>query len=177
MAVESTSSTRGVEMNPKIISQDHHPTLRHEERQGLGAELQATLVALTDLSLAGKQAHWNLVGRSFRPLHLFLDELVDGWRESADRVAERAVALGYAPDARAATVAARSPLEPLPDGQLLDSDVIAAFTAMLTSAIGDIRERMDRIEDLDTVTADLLHGVVAGLEENLWMIRASAPEA
>jgi predicted nucleic acid-binding protein len=46
-------------------------------------------------------------------------------------------------------------------------DVIAAFTALLTNAIGSIRERMDRLEDVDTVTADLLHGVVARLEENL----------
>jgi starvation-inducible DNA-binding protein len=41
-------------------------------------------------------------------------------------------------------------------------------------AIGTIRERMDRLEDVDTVTADILHGVVAGLEENLWMIRVQA---
>jgi starvation-inducible DNA-binding protein len=49
--------------------------------------------------------------------------------------------------------------------------VIAAFTGLLTDAVGTIRNRMDRIEDVDTVTADLLHGIVAGLEENLWMVR------
>ncbi len=38
-------------------------------------------------------------------------------------------------------------------------------------AIGAIRQRMDRLEDVDAVTADLLHGVVADLEKNLWMIR------
>ncbi len=160
-----------------IISEDHHPTLRHPERRAIGGELQSVLITLTDLSLAGKQAHWNLVGRLFRPLHLFLDELIDGWRNAADEVAERAVALGYAPDARAATVAERSILQPLPEGQLLDTDVIAAFVANLTAAIGDTRERMDRLEDVDTVTADLLHGVVRALEENLWMLRAQAPEA
>jgi starvation-inducible DNA-binding protein len=52
--------------------------------------------------------------------------------------------------------------------------VITAFTGLLTDAIGAIRNRMDRIEDVDTVTADLLHGVVAGLEENLWMVRVQA---
>lgn len=162
-------------MAPTIISEDHHPTLRHEERRAIGTELQAILVTLADLSLAGKQAHWNLVGRLFRPLHLFLDELVDAWREAADEVAERAVALGYAPDGRVQTLAAKTILEPLPEGQILDGDVIAAFTALLTTAIADVRERMDRLEDVDTVTADLLHSVVNGLEENLWMIRAQAP--
>jgi len=163
-------------MPEKIISEDHHPTLRHAERRALGGELQAVLVTLTDLSLAGKQAHWNLVGRLFHPLHLFLDELVESWRTASDEVAERAVALGYQPDGRAGTVAESSILAPLPEGQLLDVDAIAAFGALLTTAIGDIRERMDRLEDLDAVTADLLHGVVRGLEENLWMIRAQSPE-
>ncbi len=163
-------------MTEKTISEDHHPTLRHADRRAIGGELQAVLVTLTDLSLAGKQAHWNLVGRLFRPLHLFLDELVESWRTAADEVAERAVALGYQPDGRAGTIAARSTLAPLPEGQLLDAEVVAAFTELLTTAVGDVRERMDRLEDVDAVTADLLHGVVRGLEENLWMIRAQSPE-
>ena len=33
---------------------------------------------------------------------------------------------------------------------------------------------MDRLEDVDTVTADLLHGVVATLEEQAWMIRVQS---
>ena len=163
-------------MPERIISEDHHPTLRRPDRRAIGAELQAVLITLTDLSLAGKQAHWNLVGRSFRPLHLFLDEMIDAWRNAADEVAERAVALGHAPDARAQTVAETTQLEPLPEGQILDSDVITLFVSLLVAAIGDTRERMDRLEDVDAVTADLLHGVVAKLEENLWMVRAQAPE-
>ncbi len=157
-----------------IISQDHHPTLRHEERAAVGAELQAVLVTLIDLSLLGKQAHWNVVGPNFRSLHLFLDELVDAWRLAGDAVAERAVALGCQPDGQVGTVAARTLLTPLPEGQLLDQDVIAALTKILTDAIGDIRNRMDKLEDVDTVTADLLHGVVRDLEENLWMVRVQA---
>ncbi|HTE58855.1 MAG TPA: DNA starvation/stationary phase protection protein, partial [Solirubrobacteraceae bacterium] len=129
---------------------------------------------LIDLSLLGKQAHWNVIGPNFRPLHLQLDEMIDAWRSASDAVAERAVTLGHAPDGRAATVAARSELATLPEGPLADRDVVASFTRLLTDAVGAIRNRMDRIEDVDTVTADLLHGVVAGLEENLWMIRVQA---
>src|SRR3954466_631708 len=86
------------------LSQDHHPTLRHEDREAVGNELQRVLVTLIDLSLIGKQAHWNVVGPHFRSLHLQLDEMIDAWREAADVVGERAVALGHAPDGRAATV-------------------------------------------------------------------------
>jgi starvation-inducible DNA-binding protein len=156
------------------VSQDHHPSLRHVERAALGNELQAALTVLVDLSLLGKQAHWNVTGPHFRALHLQLDEMIDAWRDAADAVAERAAALGHAPDGRAATVAARSGLEPLPEGPLPDHLVVKAFTRLLTDAVGTIRERMDRIEDVDTVTADLLHGIVAGLEENLWMVRVQS---
>lgn len=161
-------------MAPRIISEDHHPTLRHADREAIGGELQGVLVILLDLSLAGKQAHWNVVGPHFRSLHIQLDELVDSWRDAADRVAERAVALGHPPDGRVGTVAARTQLDPLPAGPLPDGDVVGAFTRLLTDAIGAIRERMDLLEDVDAVTADLLHGIVARLEEGLWMIRVQA---
>jgi starvation-inducible DNA-binding protein len=175
IAVIATAA-EGARMAPNIISQDHHPTLRHTDREAIGASLQDALVVLIDLSLAGKQAHWNVVGPNFRSMHLHLDEMIDSWREAADGVAERAVALGHPPDGRSGTVAADSQLEQLPEGTLLDRDVVGLFTRLLTDAIGTIRERMDRLEDVDTVTADLLHGVVKGLEENLWMLRAQAPK-
>lgn len=155
-------------------SEDHHPTLRHVDREAIGAELQDVLVVLIDLSLLGKQAHWNVYGPHFRPMHLHLDELIDAWRLAADAVAERAVALGHPPDGRVATVAERTPLDPLPEGPISDHDVVVAFTEYLTDAVGYVRTRMDRLEDVDAVTADILHGVVAGLEENLWMIRVQA---
>src|SRR2546423_14211251 len=90
------------------------PTLEvPHEREGVGQELQATLHELIDLSLTGKQLHWAVVGPLFRPLHLQLDELVDSWRELADVVAERAVALGFIPDGQASAVAAASLVPPL----------------------------------------------------------------
>ena len=39
------------------LSTDHHPTLRHGDREAIGNELQAILAILVDLSLAGKHAH------------------------------------------------------------------------------------------------------------------------
>ena len=67
----------------------HLPTLDEHRRREIGDELQATLIELIDLSLIGKQLHWNFFGRPFKPLHEHLDELVDTWRELSDNVAER----------------------------------------------------------------------------------------
>ena len=97
-----------------IATSSHLPALQEpHEREGIGQELQATVHNLIDLSLTGKQLHWAVVGPLFRPLHLQLDELVDSWRELADVVAERAVALGFIPDGQARAVAAASLVTPL----------------------------------------------------------------
>jgi starvation-inducible DNA-binding protein len=161
-------------MTQHAFSQDHHPTLRHDERAGLGNELQTILVVLTDLALTGKHAHWNVVGPNFRSLHLHLDEMIDSWRAAADSVAERAAALGHFPDGRVATVAAHTMLPALPAGRQSDHELVIALTVLLTEATGIVRERTERIEEVDVVTADLLHGVIASLEEQLWMIRVQA---
>jgi len=161
-------------MTQHAFSQDHHPTLRHEEREGLGNELQTILVVLTDLALTGKHAHWNVVGPSFRSLHLMLDEMIETWREAGDSVAERAAALGHSPDGRIATVATHTELTALPAGRQSDRELVIALTVLLTEATAVVRERTERLEDLDVVTADLLHGVIASLEEQLWMIRVQA---
>jgi starvation-inducible DNA-binding protein len=99
----------------------HLPALEHHCREEAGRELQATLAELVDLSLIGKQLHWNIFGRPFKPLHEHLDELVDSWRDLADTVAERAVALDVAPDGQAATVSAGSGITAVESGSL-DTD-------------------------------------------------------
>src|SRR2546430_13172187 len=99
----------------------HLPALDEHHRGEAGHELQATLVELIDLSLLGKQLHWNIFGRPFKPLHEHLDELVDSWRELSDTVAERAVALGYSPDGQAAAVSRASEITPV-DAGALDTD-------------------------------------------------------
>jgi starvation-inducible DNA-binding protein len=50
--------------------------------------LQRVLVDLLELQMQGKQAHWNVVGKNFRDLHLQLDELVEAARAFSDQIAE-----------------------------------------------------------------------------------------
>jgi starvation-inducible DNA-binding protein len=155
-----------------ITSYDHHATLRHEERDALGTALQSVLVDLTDLGLAGKQLHWNVVGPDFRSLHLQLDGLVDSARELGDQVAERARALAWAPDGRRDTVAGHSQLPQVPEGEIADTDVIEHVTALLVQAVSTTRTAMAQAGEYDAVTEDLLHQVAQSLEEHAWMFSA-----
>jgi starvation-inducible DNA-binding protein len=147
-----------------------------DDRRGeTGNALQATLVELIDLSLIGKQLHWNICGRPFKPLHEHLDELVDSWRELSDTVAERAVALGIAVDGQAGTVNAASNIEPVHPSPLDTDTALRELVSRLAAASDRIRTRMDRLGDLDLASQDVLVEVVRETEKQLWMLRASLP--
>jgi len=155
----------------------HLPPLGAHQREEVGHELQAIVVELVDLSLLGKQLHWTVVGPLFRPLHRQLDELVDSWRELADTVAERAVAIGSFPDGQSATVSASSPLGSVKRGELEDRVVVRELTSRLAEAAERARSRMDRLGELDTASQDVVIEVVRAVEEQLWMIRSQFSEA
>ncbi|HEU5474868.1 MAG TPA: DNA starvation/stationary phase protection protein [Actinophytocola sp.] len=146
--------------------------LDEADRKTAGTVLQATLIDLINLTLIGKQAHWNVVGPNFRSVHLHLDELVALSRQYTDQVAERASAIGVPPDGRAATVAQNSGLPGVSDGWALDVDVIQAVTAVLTELIKRLRTRIDETDKADLVTQDLLIEVSRELEKQHWMWQA-----
>jgi starvation-inducible DNA-binding protein len=146
--------------------------LDESARGVVGKALQGALVDLIDLSLQGKQAHWNLVGHHFRNLHLQLDDVVASARAHSDTVAERAVTLGVNPDGRARTVAEASEIAPLDAGYLQDDKVVASFVERLGAVVKRMRERVRTTEEPDPVTQDLLIAVTADLEKHYWMFQA-----
>lgn len=163
-------------MNSPATSTYLPPLEVNHEREGVGEELQATLHELVDLSLIGKQLHWTVVGPLFRPLHLQLDELVDSWRELADTVAERAVALGFIPDGQAKAVAAGSQLAAVAPTALGDHLVVRELTHRIAEVSEQVRDRMNRLGDADLASQDVLIEVVRQLEEQQWMLRAQLGE-
>jgi starvation-inducible DNA-binding protein len=143
-----------------------------QARDVTGQALQQTLVDLIDLGLIAKQAHWTVIGTQFRSLHRQLDEVVEVVRAHADTVAERAAAIGVAPDGRAGTVAATSRVPQPPDGWQNDEEVVAFFVDVYAKVISRLRERVTEIAYTDPVSQDLLIGVTADLEKQYWMFQA-----
>jgi starvation-inducible DNA-binding protein len=137
----------------------------------VGNHLQDTLVELIDLSLLGKQLHWSVVGPHFKPVHEHLDELIDSWRDMADTVAERAVAIGYLPDGQTQALAA-SKVAPVERGELEDHVVVRELTARLGDVAERLRERLERLGELDLASQDVGIEVLRELEKQLWMVRA-----
>jgi len=150
----------------------HLPALGAHQREEVGNQLQTMLVDLIDLALVGKQLHWNVTGPLFRPLHEQLDEFVDSWRELSDVVAERAVALGYAPDGQSSAVAAGTELKTLARSALDDHVAVRELSERLNDVADRARERMDRLGEIDAASQDVVIDVLRELEKQLWMIRA-----
>jgi starvation-inducible DNA-binding protein len=134
------------------------------------ADLQASLVELLDLALQGKQAHWNVVGPLFRPVHLELDEIVASAHLAVDTVAERLSALGEVPDGRAATVAASTPFEPFPSGTVADRAAAGLIGARIDLLDAHLRERIARL-GVDPVSQGILIGIEEIFEKHAWMLR------
>jgi len=135
------------------------------------AILQDVLVDLIDLGLLSKQAHWNVYGPAFRPVHLELDDVVEQLLEWQDEVAERISALGGNPDGRATTIVSSSKVAPLDGGPLKDADVVKAMKDRLTAASQAIAARFEDLDD-DLPSQDVLIGIVAGLDKAAWFFRA-----
>ncbi|TVL92665.1 Dps family protein [Streptomyces sp. SAJ15] len=146
--------------------------LPEESRKTVGDALQGALVDLVDLSLVAKQVHWTVVGPRFRSVHLQLDEVVATARQHADIVAERASAIGVAPDGRAETVAKTSGIDTVKDGWSKDTEAVRTLVAALHAVIGRMRQRIDATAEPDPVTQDILIGLTRDLEKHHWMFNA-----
>lgn len=138
----------------------------------LGANLQRVLVDLVALHLYGKQAHWNIVGKNFRDLHLQLDEIVELGREHSDTIAERMRALDVVPDAGPKTVCAQTTLTDFGSDEVDTTEAVDKITVMLRETAATVRAVHDDVDNEDPTTADLLHSIIHDLEKQAWMISA-----
>ncbi|MFO7777947.1 MAG: DNA starvation/stationary phase protection protein [Nitriliruptoraceae bacterium] len=147
-------------------------TLDDTAKAAVQERLQPLLVDLLDLSLTAKQLHWNVVGPSFRSIHLQLDEVTNQYRLWSDDVAERMTSVGIAPDGRVQRVAGDSPADPAPASWTHQTEVIAAMTDRIQAVAQATRTRLQGLGDVDVASEDLLIEILDGLEMQLWMFSA-----
>lgn len=155
-----------------------HVTRREHAERGfvaspqLVADLQRVHVDLIELHLQGKQAHWNVVGKNFRDLHKQLDEIIEAARTFSDEVAERLRALHATPDGRSSVVAKTTSLPEFPNGEVDTSETVDLITERLEATVATMRDVHDEVDEEDPTSADLLHAIIAALEQYAWMVSA-----
>jgi starvation-inducible DNA-binding protein len=146
------------------------PTVPDTARSAGAIALQRLLPELVALTLDAKQAHWNVTGPRFLALHALTDDIATKARNWADRVAGRVMALGFAVDARPATVA--SVAGRFPTGRVVDHEAITALIGLIDGVTDTAGRSLDKLQQVDPVAHDLTIDILEGFGRYRWMLRA-----
>ncbi|MBU2360598.1 MAG: DNA starvation/stationary phase protection protein Dps [Alphaproteobacteria bacterium] len=138
--------------------------------------LNANLAEGIALTLAVKQAHWNLKGQGFIGVHELLDDVAARLRDGTDLLAERAVILGGFARGTQEVVADTAKMEPYPVEISSINDHIAALKERFLSVGEAVRKGIDAAGEAgDEDTADILTEVSRAIDKDAWFIGANAP--
>ena len=134
--------------------------------------LSNRLVALIDLSLTLKHAHWNVTGQNFIAVHEMLDPQVDTVRAMVDETAERIATMGGVPKGTPGAVVEARTWGDYPVGKASVHEHLGELERVYTGVIEDHRKAQGAVADPDPVSEDLLIGQLRQLELFQWFIRA-----
>lgn len=147
-----------------------------QQRERIISGLNKQLASLTDLAIAYKQAHWNVVGPNFAQFHALFDRFTDQVREYTDLIAERAVALGGTADGTLQAAAEHTSLPPFPRAERDERRLVQELAWRVDRLVGELRGAMlDSAADLPT--QDLYSEIIQGLEKQRWMLLAHLDSA
>lgn len=132
-------------------------------------QLTADLLALHNIY---KQAHWNLTGPLYVPLHEYFRQQADFYLQQADLFAERVLHLGAYVDGRFSTIARTTRLAELPDGYLTDDHAIKLLLDRVTVLQKEVYDLIGHTEASDPPTARKLQDLAYSVDRNLWQLRA-----
>ena len=137
------------------------------------AVLQARLADSIDLMMQAKQAHWNVKGPHFSPLHELFDKVHTDTAGYVDTIAERIVQLGGIAQG---TIRLAAKASGLPEYTLdiLSGPKHVAELAHRIAFYGEmIREAIElSAKHGDAATTDIFTQISSGVDMNLWFVEA-----
>ena len=139
--------------------------------------LQQRLVATLDLQLTLKHIHWNVVGMNFIAIHEMLDPQVDAVRLQSDEIAERIATLGGEPLGTPGAITSGRDWSDYDTNRAPTVQHLMALDSVYSGVVGDHREAVSRLGELDPVSEDLLIGHLRDLELFQWFVRAHLKDA
>ena len=126
------------------------------------------------LYIKTRNYHWNLVGKRFHTLHLFLEEQYKALELAIDETAERIRILGGIPLASMAEFLEEASLEE-DSGKLIDGDhAIESLLSDHQECVVALRDSIDEVDEKlgDAGTADFLTDQMKFHEKTSWMLRS-----
>jgi len=135
--------------------------------------LNEQLAANFDLQSQVKQAHWNVKGIHFYPMHLLFDELAAHLAELTDEIAERVTAIGGYAMGTVRMAAENSTVPEIPTDINSGADYVKALVDLYSIHGSNLRAGIDAADaagDMDT--ADLLTEASRIVDKDLWFLQA-----
>ena len=147
--------------------------LAPETREKVIGLLNQQLADTFDLYSQTKQAHWNVKGAQFYPLHELFDKLAGELEGYVDLIAERVTTLGGTAMGTVRLSSATSRLPEYPLDAIGSLPSVEALAARYTSLAATTRAAIDTAAELgDMDTADLFTDVSRTLDKALWFLEA-----
>jgi len=144
-----------------------------EAREKIIQVLNQHLADTFDLYSQTKQAHWNVKGPQFFPLHELFDKLADEVADQADLLAERATSLGGVALGTARLTAATSRLPDYPAEATTGRHHLDGLAVRFAALAATTRGAIDVASELgDAGTADLFTEVSRALDKALWFLES-----
>ncbi|WP_182524306.1 Dps family protein [Nocardioides dongkuii] len=148
------------------------PGMTQKDAKRVVELLQGRLDACNDLHLTLKHVHWNVVGPHFISVHEMLDPQVEAVRGFADDLAERIATLGGSPVGTPGRLVKSRTWDEYSLGRATTQEHLGALDLVYQGVIGDYREGMQELDELDMVTQDMFVAQTEQLELFHWFIRA-----
>ena len=156
--------------SPKRID-DSYPLFDDADREKSTKLLQQLVVDLLSLFNQYKEAHWNLSGPLYLPLHEFYQNQADYYRKQADIFAERTLSLGYSVDGRYQTIAKTTTIPDFPAGYIADNESIKLLVDRVTVLQKEVYKGIRETNESDPVTSNKLQDLAYDVDHNLWQLR------
>jgi len=137
------------------------------------SELNARLADGLALSMAIKQAHWNVKGVNFIAVHELLDTVNANLQGHLDTMAERVQVLDGVAEGTAEVVAKTSTLKPYPTDLTKSADHIREICARMREHGANLRAAIDATDEAgDANTADLFTAASRTADKDLWFLES-----
>lgn len=155
--------------------------LNFETRNDIPESARESMVGLLNQQLADtfdlytqlKQAHWNVKGMNFMPLHQLFDDLANNFVGYADMIAERATALGGRAEGTARMAVSNSRLEELPLELTDGKEYVIAIVDRFAQYAESLRSAIDTSADAnDAVTSDLFTEIAREVDKSLYFLES-----
>ncbi len=119
--------------------------------------------------------HWNIEGRDFHALHVFLEEQYNQLQDIIDSVAERIRKVGHFANGSLKQFMSDTSLQEHTETNAITEDKLRELVSDHESIIRKVRDSIDDFDEKykDQGSADFVTGILKQHEKMAWMLRAS----